>query len=37
MVKISYEQKPYRKDIMQVYGADVASSPTNETNVGGPS
>ncbi|HLA26977.1 MAG TPA: TrpB-like pyridoxal phosphate-dependent enzyme, partial [Syntrophales bacterium] len=34
MVKISYEQKPYRKNIMQVYGADVASSPTNTTNVG---
>jgi tryptophan synthase beta chain len=34
MVKISFEQKPYRKNIMQVYGAEVVPSPTNDTNAG---
>ena len=34
MVKASYEQKPYRKTIMQTYGASVCPSPSNTTNVG---
>ena len=34
MVKISYEQKPYRKMLMHTWGADVYSSPTNLTNAG---
>ncbi|MDR1195232.1 MAG: TrpB-like pyridoxal phosphate-dependent enzyme [Endomicrobium sp.] len=34
MVKVSYEQKPYRKSLMQVYGAQVFSSPSDQTEVG---
>ncbi len=34
MVKVSYEQKPYRKILMQVYGASVFSSPSKYTEVG---
>ncbi len=34
MVKVSYEQKPYRKILMQTFGADVLSSPTNLTEAG---
>lgn len=34
MVKISYEQKPYRKSLMHIWGADVYPSPTNLTNSG---
>jgi tryptophan synthase beta chain len=34
MVKISYEQKPYRKIVMQTYGARVFSSPSMETRAG---
>jgi len=34
MVRISYEQKPYRKSIMQVYGANVIPSPSNTTDAG---
>ncbi len=34
MVKISYEQKPYRRIIMQTYGADVTASPSNKTESG---
>ena len=34
MVKVSYEQKPYRKILMQTWGADVNASPTNLTNAG---
>jgi tryptophan synthase beta chain len=34
MVKVSYEQKPYRKILMQTWGAEVHSSPTNLTNAG---
>jgi tryptophan synthase beta chain len=34
MVKISYEQKPYRRSIMHVYGARVVPSPSPETNAG---
>ena len=31
MVKCSYEQKPYRKTVMQLYGAKVFASPSRET------
>jgi len=34
MVKISYEQKPYRRILMETWGAKVYSSPTNLTNAG---
>jgi len=34
MVKISYQQKPYRKVMMQTWGATVHASPTNRTNAG---
>ncbi|MEN3013841.1 MAG: TrpB-like pyridoxal phosphate-dependent enzyme [Endomicrobiia bacterium] len=34
MVKISYEQKPFRKSLMHAWGADVYSSPTNFTSSG---
>jgi tryptophan synthase beta chain len=34
MVKASYNQKPYRKSLMHVWGADVYPSPTNMTNSG---
>ena len=34
MVKVSYHQKPYRKSLMQVWGAEVYPSPTNLTNAG---
>lgn len=34
MVKISYEQKPYRKSVMNTYGAQVISSPSDLTEVG---
>ncbi|MDR2106463.1 MAG: TrpB-like pyridoxal phosphate-dependent enzyme, partial [Coriobacteriales bacterium] len=34
MVKISYEQKPYRKTVMQTYGAEVIPSPSDTTEVG---
>ena len=34
MVKISHDQKPYRKMLMQTYGADVHASPTNITEAG---
>jgi len=34
MVRISYEQKPYRKVMMRLFGADVYSSPTTRTEVG---
>jgi tryptophan synthase beta chain len=34
MVKISYEQKPYRRTMMQLFGADVYPSPTPRTEVG---
>jgi tryptophan synthase beta chain len=34
MVKISYNQKPYRKVVMQVYGATVVPSPSPDTNYG---
>lgn len=34
MVKISAEQKPYRKTIMETYGANVIPSPSNTTEIG---
>lgn len=34
MVKVSYEQKPYRKSIMNVYGANVVASPSSLTEIG---
>lgn len=34
MVKISYEQKPYRKFVMNTYGAEVIPSPSNRTAAG---
>ena len=33
-VKISYEQKPYRRSIMQVFGAQVTPSPSMSTRAG---
>ena len=34
MVKVSYSQKPYRKSMMQLWGANVIPSPSNQTNAG---
>lgn len=34
MVKVSYEQKPYRKSLMQVWGAEVYPSPSERTEAG---
>ncbi len=34
MVKVSYEQKPYRKVMMQTWGAQVVPSPSPDTNAG---
>ena len=34
MVKVSYQQKPYRRSMMQTWGAEVFASPTNLTNAG---
>ena len=34
MVKISYQQKPFRRSMMQAYGATVHASPTNLTQAG---
>ncbi|MDD6751084.1 MAG: TrpB-like pyridoxal phosphate-dependent enzyme [Bacteroidales bacterium] len=34
MVKCSYEQKPFRREVMRTYGAKVTPSPSNTTNVG---
>lgn len=34
MVKTSYEQKPYRKEVMKTYGADVVASPSDTTEAG---
>jgi len=34
MVKVSYEQKPYRKVIMKIFGSDIYSSPSQQTNYG---
>ena len=34
MVKVSYEQKPFRREVMRTYGASVTPSPSTTTNVG---
>ena len=34
MVKCSYEQKPFRREVMRTYGASVTPSPSMETAVG---
>jgi tryptophan synthase beta chain len=34
MVKVSYQQKPYRRVLMETYGAQVFASPTDRTNYG---
>ena len=34
MVKVSYEQKPHRREVMRTYGASVTPSPSMETEVG---
>lgn len=34
MVRVSYEQKPYRRSIMRLFGARVTPSPSDETNAG---
>ncbi|NPV70100.1 MAG: TrpB-like pyridoxal phosphate-dependent enzyme [Firmicutes bacterium] len=34
MVRVSYEQKPYRRSLMQVYGAEVTPSPSDKTQSG---
>ena len=34
MVKVSYEQKPFRREVMRTYGASVTPSPSMQTNAG---
>jgi len=34
MVKVSFQQKPYRKSMMQLWGANVIASPSDQTNAG---
>lgn len=34
MVKVSYEQKPFRREVMRTFGADVTPSPSMTTEVG---
>jgi tryptophan synthase beta chain len=34
MVKVSYNQKPYRRSMMRIWGATVTASPSEETNAG---
>ena len=34
MVKVSYEQKPFRREVMRTYGAKVTPSPSTTTEVG---
>ena len=34
MVKVSYEQKPFRREVMRTYGADVTPSPSDTTKIG---
>lgn len=36
MVKVSYEQKPFRREVMRTYGAAVTPSPSDTTSVAGP-
>ena len=34
MVKVSYEQKPFRREVMRTYGASVIPSPSDTTEIG---
>ena len=34
MVRVSYDQKPYRKSMMHTYGAEIVASPSTETRIG---
>ena len=34
MVKVSYEQKPFRREVMRTYGASVTPSPSMTTDIG---
>jgi tryptophan synthase beta chain len=34
MVKVSYQQKPYRRSLMQIFGGEVIASPSDRTNAG---
>ena len=34
MVKVSYEQKPFRREVMRTYGAQITPSPSTETAIG---
>ncbi len=34
MVKVSYEQKPFRREVMRTYGASITASPSDTTEVG---
>ena len=34
MVKVSYEQKPFRREVMRTYGASVVPSPSDTTEIG---
>ena len=34
MVKCSYEQKPFRREVMRTYGASVTPSPSDTTKIG---
>ncbi|MCD6389090.1 MAG: TrpB-like pyridoxal phosphate-dependent enzyme [Desulfobulbaceae bacterium] len=34
MVRISFDQKPYRKSMMNTYGAEIVASPSPDTNIG---
>ncbi len=34
MVKVSYEQKPFRKAVIQTFGADIVPSPSDTTEIG---
>lgn len=34
MVRVSYDQKPYRKHLMETFGAEIVASPSMDTNTG---
>lgn len=34
MVRVSYDQKPYRRGLIEAYGAQISASPSNETHSG---
>ncbi len=34
MVRVSFDQKPYRKSMMHTFGADIVASPSVDTNIG---